>query len=91
MKDHTLFTLPNNLDQDFHNIADQLDKLIITGGDDSVLRRTVEIKLAAAMMQRNKPVIGICHGAFLLTDLLGGEVEEVDAHRGHPTSCILFW
>jgi GMP synthase-like glutamine amidotransferase len=63
-----------------------IDKLIITGGDDSVLRRTVEIKLAAAMMQRNKPVIGICHGAFLLTDLLGGEVEEVDAHRDtkHP-------
>ena len=86
LKDHTLFDIPNNLDQDFHNIADQLDKLIITGGDDSVLRRTVEIKLAAAMMQRNKPVIGICHGAFLLTDLLGGEVEEVDAHTDtkHP-------
>ena len=31
-------------------------------------------------MQRNKPVIGICHGAFLLTDLLGGVVEEVITH-----------
>jgi gamma-glutamyl-gamma-aminobutyrate hydrolase PuuD len=83
---HTLFYLPNNLNQDFDHIADNLDAFIITGGDDSVLRRTVETKLATKVMQRNKPVIGICHGAFLLTDLLGGVVEEVDAHRDtkHP-------
>lgn len=26
------------------------------------------------MMFQNKPVIGVCHGAFMLTDLLGGSV-----------------
>ena len=83
---HTLFYLPNSTAQDFNQIADNLDSFIITGGDDSTLRRTVEIKLASAMMQRGKPVIGICHGAFLLTDLLGGRVVEVDAHQDtkHP-------
>lgn len=86
LKGHTLFYLPNSLSQDFNLIADNLDSFIITGGDDSALRRTVETKLASAMIQRNKPVIGICHGAFLLTDMLGGKVEEVDAHRDteHP-------
>lgn len=83
---HTLFYLPNTLSLDFNSIADNLDSFIITGGDDSTLRRTVETKLASAMMQRNKPVVGICHGAFLLTDLLGGSVVDIDAHMDqlHP-------
>ena len=83
---HTLFYLPNTLSLDFASTADHLDSFIITGGDDSTLRRTVETKLASAMMQRNKPVVGICHGAFLLTDLLGGTIEDIDAHRdtNHP-------
>lgn len=86
LKGHTLFYLPNSTAQDFNHIADNLDSFIITGGDDSTLRRTIEIKLASAMMQRGKPVVGICHGAFLLTELLGGKVIEVDAHRDtkHP-------
>ena len=83
---HTLFYLPNTLSLDFDSIADHLDSFVITGGDDSALRRTVETKLASAMMQRNKPVVGICHGAFLLSDLLGGTIEDVDAHSDteHP-------
>lgn len=31
-------------------------------------------------MQRNKPVLGVCHGAFLLTDLLGGVIGDVGNH-----------
>ena len=86
LRGHTLFYLPNSTAQDFNQIADNLDSFIITGGDDSTLRRTVEIKLASAMMQRSKPVVGICHGAFLLTDLLGGTVVDVDLHMEqlHP-------
>ena len=80
LKEHTLSFIQNNLKQDFDNIADDIDMLIITGGDDSTLRRTVETKLATKVMQRNKPVIGICHGAFLLTDLLGGKVSDVITH-----------
>jgi GMP synthase-like glutamine amidotransferase len=86
LKEHTLFYVPNDLDQDFDLLSTNLDAFIITGGDDSRLRRTVEVKLATKMMEKRKPVIGICHGAFLLTDLLGGKVIEVDAHRDtkHP-------
>ena len=80
LKQHTLTCVPNTLTQDFSSLADTLDAFLITGGDDSMLRRPVEIQLATAMMQRNKLVIGVCHGAFLLADLLGGKVERVLGH-----------
>jgi gamma-glutamyl-gamma-aminobutyrate hydrolase PuuD len=38
------------------------------------------MRLATHMIARQKPVIGICHGAFLLTELLGGEIAEIDGH-----------
>ena len=90
MKEHTLFFLPNTLEQDFNHIADELDMIILTGGDDSTLRRTVETKIASAVMQRNRPVIGICHGAFLLTDLLGGQVQDATAHQD-TSHCVYYF
>lgn len=80
LKNHTLAFVPNLVDQDFNNLAQELDAFIITGGDDSAVRRTVELKLATAMMKQLKPVVGICHGCFLLTDVMGGIVEEVTDH-----------
>jgi len=86
LKDHTLFSVQNTLNQDFKQLADKLDGLILTGGDDSPIRRTVELKLAAIMMQQMKPVLGICHGAFLMTDILGGDFSRDDNHLDtkHP-------
>ena len=81
LKGHTLVPISNRLDQDFEQLAVELDALIITGGDDSVLRRTVELKLAGQMALRKKPVVGVCHGCFLLTDVLGGRVVEVAGHH----------
>lgn len=78
---HTLFFVPNFQDQDFANLAEELDAFIITGGDDSTLRRTIEIRLATEMMKQQKPVVGICHGCFLLEDILGGHVIEVNGHQ----------
>ncbi len=78
---HKLFFIPNTLDQDFADLVDSLDCLIITGGDDSAIRRTVELKLASAMMMSFKPILGICHGAMLLTDVLGGTVSGCDGHQ----------
>ena len=77
---HMLSFIRNDTTQDFENLADSLDCLILTGGDDSTLRRIVEIKIAKLMLQRNKPIIGVCHGAFLLTDLMGGVVSDVITH-----------
>jgi gamma-glutamyl-gamma-aminobutyrate hydrolase PuuD len=79
-KNQELFFLPNSFQIDFDALADYVDVFIITGGDDSVKRRTIEIKFATKVMQRNKPIIGVCHGAFLLTDLLGGTVEPIEGH-----------
>ena len=77
---HKLFFIPNTLEQDFAELTDQLDCVIITGGDDSVPRRATELKIASSMMMAYKPILGICHGAFLLTDVLGGEVDTVEGH-----------
>ena len=90
LKGHTLTYIPNTLEQDFVELADGLDAFIITGGDDSTLRRTVELRLATQVMQRDRPVIGVCHGAFLLTDLLGGQVMDVQNHYGIEHSVEYF-
>ncbi len=88
LSNHTLFFVANNIKQDFQQIAESLDCLILTGGDDSSIRRITETKLAGIMLQYNKPVIGVCHGALLLTDLLGGTVETINDHYdcNHPIS-----
>jgi len=77
---HTLSFIQNRLDQDFEHLTNQIDCLIITGGDDSTLRRTVELKLAKEMMKAHKPVLGVCHGCFLLADVLGATVIDVYDH-----------
>jgi gamma-glutamyl-gamma-aminobutyrate hydrolase PuuD len=80
LKDHTLFFIPNDPDQDFNQIAKNIDALIITGGDDSALRRVVELRIASAIMKLQKPILGVCHGAFMLTDILGGSLKEDQSH-----------
>ena len=77
---HTLFYLPNTPEQDFEHLARQLDLFIITGGDDTPLRRIAELKLAGAMMRQGQPVLGVCHGCFLLTHTLGGIVNNKEGH-----------
>lgn len=80
LPEHTLFFIPNHASIDFDRWADDIDLLIITGGDDSPLRRRVETAVATRMLARQKPVIGVCHGCFLLQDLLGGHIIEVSGH-----------
>lgn len=80
-KNHTLFFIPNRVDQDFKELANNLDVLVITGGDDSAIRRTTELKLSTEMMKLQKPIIGICHGSLLLQDVMGGSVEDISGHH----------
>ena len=77
---HELVFIPNTLEQDFDQLTEQLDCVIITGGDDSARRRSTELKLASFMLQSHKPILGVCHGAFLITDVLGGTVNSVSGH-----------
>ena len=81
LKEHALVCVPNYLDQDFDRLSEELDILIITGGDDSAIRRATELKLASRMMLQRKPILGVCHGAFLLTDVLNGQVGYKDGHQ----------
>ena len=80
LKGHTLSFIPNRTDQDFKHLADTLNCLIITGGDDSPLRRVTELKIATEMMKQQKPILGVCHGSFLLQDILGGKIETINDH-----------
>lgn len=59
--------------------------LIITGGDDDPVRLVTEFRIATAMLKQNKPIIGVCHGAFLLTETLGGQNGNIAEHynTGH--------
>lgn len=87
---HTLYTIPNYLDQDFNGLAQELDAFIITGGDDAAIRRTTELKLATEMMKQQKPVVGICHGCFLLQDILGGTIQEISGHMDTEHDVVYF-
>ena len=80
LKDHTLVFIANQLEQDFLALARDLDALVITGGDAAPIRLITEIRIATAMLHCNKPIIGVCHGAFLLTETLGGYNGYIDGH-----------
>jgi len=77
---HTLSFLPNNPIQDFLDVASTHDLLILTGGDDSAIRRLTEFKISTEMMKQEKLILGVCHGAFTLVDALGGSIAADDKH-----------
>lgn len=81
LENHTLYFIPNTQKQNFEEISNKLDLLIITGGDDLALRRVVETKLATEMLKRQKPILGVCHGCFFLADLLGSQINEIENHH----------
>lgn len=80
LKGHELILVPNRLDQDFDKLADSVNLFILTGGDNRKIRRMTERRMVISMMKCNKPIIGICHGAFLLTKFLGGQVGRKPGH-----------
>ena len=90
--EHTLFFIPNRLPVQLVDI----DLLVITGGDDHPIRNQVEQTLIENQMLRNRPVLGVCHGAQLLTRLLGGSVVPCDNHQNchhivtyHDEQCLV--
>ena len=78
---------------DTNGLADVLDGLLLSGGDDvdpgtyggAVMagvgrldpeRDAFESALLVAMLERDKPVLGICRGAQLLNVVLGGDLVD---------------
>jgi len=80
-RDHEITALINKKHQNFEEFADTHDLLVLSGGDDYPLRLMAEIEMIKQFRQRKKPILGICHGAFLLTQLWGGELISVEGHR----------
>ena len=75
LKDHELVCIPNRIDVDI-----DVDLLIVTGGNNHPIRDQIELRLVQQMMLEGKPIIGICHGAFMLTKLLNGKVSTTSHH-----------
>jgi gamma-glutamyl-gamma-aminobutyrate hydrolase PuuD len=80
LESHELLPIPNREDLDYESLAESLDLLIITGGGNEQIRISTEISLCAEMSRLEKPILGICHGAFLLTEVLGGSTKECEGH-----------
>jgi len=80
LKKHTLVPVPNmGHDFDYDNL--KFDCLLITGGPNSVDRNLTENILFAYAVKQNKPVIGICHGAFAVNDLTNGINGKIYGHH----------
>lgn len=75
LQGHKLVSIPNRIDVDI-----DVDLLIITGGESHAVRDLVEERLVQQFILESKPIIGICHGAFLLTAMFGGIVSSISGH-----------
>jgi gamma-glutamyl-gamma-aminobutyrate hydrolase PuuD len=76
---HELIPAPNLPNKDFDT---NWDCLVITGGSDSIDRYLTENKLFKMADDNNKPIIGFCHGAFVINELAGGINSSIDNHAG---------
>jgi len=75
---HDLLVIPNSC------LIDHIDAdcVIITGGPDSMARHCTENKVYSYAREHDIPVIGICHGGFVINDLEGGDNGHIDNHHG---------
>ncbi len=80
LSSHELIPVPNLIGLDI-----QVDMLIFSGGDNSKARSLAELICWSSAMKKEIPVLGVCHGAFLLNYLHDGLNKEVTGHRniGH--------
>jgi GMP synthase-like glutamine amidotransferase len=78
LKNHEVTVFPNVV-----NIPENLDFdcLILTGGPDSIARHRTENALFEFALDRNRPIVGICHGAFAINDLTGGINGRITGHE----------
>ena len=76
LQGHDLIPVPNII-----KVPDiDYDCLILTGGPDSVARNQTENLLYQDAVEKGKPVVGICHGAFAINDICKGTNGHIDGH-----------
>lgn len=74
---HHLIPVPNLIEIDK---TLEFDCLVLTGGPDSVERHLTEDALFRHAYNLEKPIIGFCHGAFVVNDLTGGINGTISNH-----------
>ena len=76
LKGHELVPVPN-----IRKVPDiNYDCLILTGGPDSVSRNHTENLLYEHAINNAKPILGICHGAFVINDICKGINGKIDGY-----------
>ena len=80
LEGHNLTIVPNRLNQDLVQLANDIDLLIITGGNNHPVRDIIETTLVDHLYKLGKPIIGVCHGFQMLTEYFGGTLESTNRH-----------
>ena len=76
---HQLFPVPNiPLEKPYY---EDYECLLLTGGPDSYERNMTENLLFVHAVKKGVPIIGICHGAFVVNELSGGTNDYVEDHH----------
>lgn len=86
---HTLYSIANDVEQDFASIVANLDLVIFTGGDASPHRVLCETRTLTQCYLQSVPVLGVCHGAFLINELEQGINGHVEDHHGTEHTVVL--
>lgn len=66
-----------------------IDMFILTGGENTVSRKDVETLCVKHAIKHNKPILGVCHGAFFLNYFYGGINAPIEGHRDTEHTLLL--
>lgn len=82
---HTLIPIANH-----KTLVDvEFDILIISGGENTTDRDFVEKHFFELALKENKPVLGVCHGAFFINEYFEGTTKSIANHQNVEHSVFL--
>jgi anthranilate/para-aminobenzoate synthase component II len=67
----------------------EFDMLVISGGEDTPQRHIVEQHYFELALTHNKPILGVCHGAFFINEYYSGTTKTVEGHHNTEHSVFL--
>ena len=83
LHDHNIIPIPNWCREvDLSNV----DMLILSGGNNSSDRKRTETNAVNYCIQNDIPILGVCHGAFMLNKYFDGTNMQIEGHHNtnHP-------
>jgi len=73
---HEIIPLPN-----LSNISIEVDMLVLSGGETTEDRYQTEVACSSWAIENDVPILGVCHGAFLLNYLHSGINAQTIGHQ----------